>query len=423
VAEGSLAAWRPAVVIASIYVAQGLVAFVGLVMLVVLAQLGMPLEDQVGLLASGALPWVLKFLFGLILDLRPSWPLKVRSLVLLTLLAAATASTWQVSRSWASSVEDSLLALGLAWLALNFAMAVVDTLVDALALDVLPEHRALAATGMSLGHTVGYGLLGALWFYPAVAAHAAELGIEGGLAAGLELVVFALALIGLTPVLLWAPGRPGMAWERPSARAERTPDDWRWLLTVPLLAMLTMLAPGITDALGQEFVINVAGWDQADFMARVVPIGVIAGLIGALSAGPLVARFGPVWTSAGAALLLGVSTLIFAGLSAHWTDLWPNLVMAVPEGFLQPALLVGLHALALLAAARSPLPVTGFVLMMAALNLPRVIGALLGPKVLELGWVGMFTVCGAVLILAAVALPPLLGRANGSGDLPPRGVH
>ncbi len=77
---------------------------------------------------------------------------------------------------------------------------------------------------------------------------------------------------------------------------------------------------------------------------------------------------------------------------------------------MQAALLVGLHALALVAAARSPLPITGFVLAMAALNLPRVLGPLLAPTLVEHGWVAVFAGCGAVQILAGIGLALLVIR-------------
>jgi hypothetical protein len=403
VADSELAAWRPSVVIGSTYLAQGLVYFIGGMMLLVLAQLGTPLEQQVGVLATGAIPWVLKFVLGLVLDLGPSWPLRVRSLVSTLLLASAALATWALARAWAPGVPDSLVGLGLVWLALNLALASQDALVDALALDLLADHRALAATGMGLGHALGFGLVGPFWITAAIG--------EGGLARGFEWIAIVIAVLATTPLLLWAPGRPRKARERATATRERSPNDWLWLLTIPVIFMLAMLAPNITGAIGGEFLVGHLGWDPVDFGLRVAPLGAVAGILGVLAWGPVVAKIGPAWASAAVSLLLGAVWLVFASASEHWGALASIRAMVLGEGFMQAALMVGLHALALLAAARSPLPITGFVLAMAALNLPRVVGPLLAPMLVEHGWVVVFTGCGAVQILAAIGLALLVRRA------------
>ncbi len=413
--EGELAAWRPSAVIGATYFAQGLVAYVGALMLGVLAQLGTPLDQQVGILASGALPWVLKFVLGLLLDLGPSWPLRLRALVSIGLLGAAAAATGSLTQAWAPGVPSSLVAIGLGWLALNLAMATQDTLVDALALDLLADHRALAATGMGLGHALGFGLVGPWWLGSKV--------VREGLAAGLELATIAIALVALSPLLLWAPGRPRKAREQASAKRSRSSSDWLWLLAIPSLGLLGMLAPNITSAVAAEFLFGELHWEFEDYAALLLPVGAIAGLIGALASGPLVARVGPERAAAGAALLLGGVWLSFALLSRHWSEPWLIRSLAGSEGLLQAALLVGLHALALLAAARSPLPITGFVLAMAALNLPRVLGPLLAPTMLELGWVGLFAGCGAVQILAGIGLTLLFRRSAASGHPEPAGIQ
>jgi len=81
--------------------------------------------------------------------------------------------------------------------------------------------------------------------------------------------------------------------------------------------------------------------------------------------------------------------------------------MAGSEGVLQAGMMVGLHAVALLAASRSPMPTTVFVLAMAALNLPRVIAPLLAPQALALGWIGLFAACGVTQIVVSAGLWPL----------------
>jgi hypothetical protein len=400
--DRDLAAWRPSVVIGSTYVAQGLVYFVGAQMLAMLVQLGTPIEQQVGLLATGALPWVLKFVLGLLMDLGPSWPLRVRALVCATLLAGAALATAWLGQAWASGVPESLAAVAWGWLAINVALAVQDAIVDALALDLLADHRALAATGMGLGHAVGLGLIGPLWIYSAM--------VEGGLAAGFEITAVMVAVVAATPLLLWAPGTPTKASERATAKREQTLSDWLYLLAIPLIAFVAMLGINITAAVGTEFLIGHLAWDSTDYATRVVPIGAVAGLLGALAWGRLLGATNPARAGALASLLLGALWLVFASLSDHWTALWSIRMINFGEGFLQAAVMVGVFALALRAAARSPLPITSFVLVMAALNLPRVVGPLLAPGLVERGWVAMFAVCGAVQILAGIALALLARR-------------
>jgi hypothetical protein len=143
-----------------------------------------------------------------------------------------------------------------------------------------------------------------------------------------------------------------------------------------------------------------------------VPIGTIAGIVGWLAMGPLVAKLGPVRASMIAGGGLGFSWLLFAGASSWWHE--PGILPAYAggEATLQAALLVGLHALALATLAGMPLSTTAFVLAMAALNLPRALAPLFGPSLAGLGWVGAFAACGAIQLIAVAGLWTLRRRTR-----------
>ncbi len=380
------------------YLLQGIVAALGALMLGILAQLGVPLETQVGVLASGAVPWVLKVVLGLLLDLGPSWPLRVRACVLTGLQLAAAIAMATLARVWLDGeggLPSSVLLVGLGWVVLNLALATQDALVDALALDLLGNQRSWTAAAMGLGHVVGGGVIVPLLI-------GGVIGREG-MGAGLRATVPWLAGVALLPVaLLWARGRPVRARDQPLARASKRPNEWARLLAIPPLFVLVMLTPNLTQALSGEFLFAHLRWD-IETASKLLPIGAIAGVLGALAWGPVVQRFGAARATMIASLALGLAYLLFGAAQASWSQVLVVQLLAGAEGFLQPALLVGLHALALWLAARSPLPVTAFVVAMAAINLPRVLGPMLAPTLFEHGFVGVFVACGAIQLVAGLA--------------------
>lgn len=403
-------------VVGAAYTVQGLVAGVGVLMIARLAQLQMPLETQVGILASGALPWALKFLGALALDLGPSWPTRIRGLVIGALIFASAGCLHLLAGAWAGGEAGrpgSLLTVAAIWVSLNLLLALQDVIVDGLALDTLADHRSYAAMAMGTGHTLGFGLLPPVLITPVV--------IDEGMSAGLSLPVPWLVALALVPVaLLWRPGRPQKARDR---RADEDQDQGPkpaelTKIGLALLAfVILMTAPNLTQAVSAELLFNELDWDYERYSELILPVGAFVGVIGALACGPLVARLGAGRAGLLVALGLGAAWLLFAGVEPLWTHEATILVLAGAEGLLQPALLVALHALALLAAARSPLPTTSFVLAMAALNLPRVFAPLLAPSLAPeagaLPWPGLFTLCGVLMIVGGLALWPL--RSWGEG--------
>lgn len=395
------AALRCVVAVGSAYLVQGIVAGVGAVLIGALAQAGTPIEQQAGLLAGGAVPWVLKFLVALLLDVSPSASLRLRAVLLASLQLCAAACLWGLAAAWAereASGAGSLTMLAAAWVTLNVVVALQDVLVDNLALDTLRDRPSWAAVAMGIGPALGLGVLGSIVLGGTIGEH--------GMVAGFQQPAGWVAILAvLSGALLWLPGRPARVASELSTR-ERLPsgEQLHKLLGLALLFVALMLGTHLTGAIAYEFVFVHLQWDLIDATRIITPVATVAGIFGWLAMGPLIAKLGPVRASTIAGGALGVIWLWFASASSWWhaPAMLPS--FAACEATLQAGLLVGLHALALTAVAGMSLSTTAFVLMMAALNLPRAVAPLFGPSLAELGWVNAFVVCGAVQLIAVAGL-------------------
>ncbi len=401
---------RCVAVVGTAYVVQGIVAAVGVALVGSLVKLGTPLEQQVALLASGAVPWVLKCAVALLLDLQPSWTLRRRAVVLAGLQTCIAAGLWVLAGAWAGFVAHgggSLGGIPALWVAVNFAAALQDVVTDNLALDTLRGRQAWAATAMGLGHALGAGLLGSL----VLGSIMMEQGLVGGLRTTAMWIAFAAVLAG---TLAWMPGRPARADSAVGRPRDRIPSVEQLLALSGLLLLLVaiMLATNLTGGAAAEFLFGHLEWEVAEYLRRVPPIAAVAGLFGALAMGPLAAKLGPARASMLVGAALGLTWLWFASASATWEQPGTIISLAGCEATLQSALLVGLQALALIAAARSPWPTTAFVLAMAAINLPRALAPLMAPTLVENGWVGLFVTCGVIQLIAVAGLWPLRGWAR-----------
>jgi hypothetical protein len=394
--------------VGSAYLVQGIVAGVGGLLLATLAQAGTPLEQQAGLLAGGAVPWVLKCVVALLLDVSPSASLRLRAALLAGLQLCAAACLWGLAGAWAereASGSGDLSMLAVAWVTLNFVVAVQDVLVDNLALDTLRDHQSWTAMAMGLGLALGLGLLGSMVLGEVIAEH----GMIAGLQRPAGWVAIAAVLSG---PLLWLPGRPARTVTAPlppTSLRERLPSgtQLRSLLGLALLFVALMFGTYLTGGFGIEFVIGHLQWDPIEYVRVVTPIATIATIAGAIAMGPLVAKLGPARASMIAGGGLGLAWLGFASASPWWHSAAMLPSFAGCEATLQSGLLVALHALALTAVARMPFSTTAFVLAMAALNLPRVLAPLMATKLAGLGWVGAFAVCGLIQLIAVAGLWPL----------------
>lgn len=385
--------------VGSAYLVQGLIAAVGLLLHTRLAQIGTPLETQAGILASGAIPWVLKFIVAVVLDLAPSWPLRARAIALTTLQLCAAAFVWLLANQWTGPAPSSLLTVAIGWFALNLCAASQDVIVDALALDTLATRRFAAATAMGVGVALGFYVLGA-WITGGRI-------VAKGMTAGLQWPAWWITALALLPLIaLWQPDRPPKAREQPESRTFQIRELAR-LAWIPLLFAALTFAANTTNAVGPNFLFQQLGWDWPSYANRLLPVASLAAVLGAFACGPLVAKLGSGRASMITAAMLGLVWLTFAATSSVWSQQPVILVLSAGEGLSQSAMMVALHGLALTVAARTPMPTTAFVLAMASLNLPRVLGPLVAPHALELGWVGFFVACGLVQLLVSAGAAPL----------------
>lgn len=418
--------WRVATVVGGAYLVQGLVASMGVLMLGALAQLGTPLEEQVGVLISGALPWVLKFGLALGFDLGPRWSPRLRALALAVLNLGVALVFLRLAGLWTQasaggSHAPAVAAIAPLWVGINALLATQDVLVDNLAVDADPARASRATLGalMGLGHALGFGLLGPLLLVPSV--------VASGMATGLHrsvpmIVLVGLAIAGLTATLPLARA-PEEDPERPEAPARSSSPSAALVLVLAagLTAFaLVMTGPNLTQAVSAELLFNELRWDYARYSRILVPLGAVLGLLGAAGAGPLSARLGPRRAGALAAALLGLGWIAFLAARPLWLHTGTVVALAVVEGLLQPAVLVTLHALALGLAARTRLPTTTFIAAMAAINLPRVFAPMLAVGLAERGWAALFigaavsTAAGAGLLAAVAALSTNPGDPDAS---------
>jgi hypothetical protein len=403
-------------VVGAAYLVQGLIAALGMLLVVRLAQLGAPLETQGSVLASGAIPWVLKFGLALALDLGPSWPLRVRAGALALLQVGAAGCVLALAEAWGGTfVPSSIASIALGWFVLNLFAAAQDVLVDALALDTLADRRAATATAMGVGVALGFNVLG-LWV---VGARVVDVGISPALRDPAAWIL-GLALVPL--VLLWRPGRPTKARARAlDEAAGAKPASVRELaslLWIPPLFVALTFAANLTQAVGVEFLFNELRWDYLSYAGLVVPVASLAAVLGALAAGPLLRGRDPSRAALLASAALGLTWIVFAAVEPLWSTRATIVTLSGFEGALQSAMIVALHAVALVAAARTPMPTTAFVLAMASLNLARVLAPLLAVHMLVLGWAALFAACGAMQWLASAGLWPLRTRAPGAPARP-----
>ncbi|MCA9720606.1 MAG: hypothetical protein KC468_38445, partial [Myxococcales bacterium] len=182
------ATWRPLATLTTLYLAQGLVAgFGAYVLLPQLQARGVDLATHAWFLASGGVPWVLKFLWAPALD-RLAGPdsgrRRRRVVVALQLLCAGATALLAVSLH----APLQLARLAGVWTLVNLFLALQDVAVDTLAIDAIPAARRGLARGlMQLGMLLGSGWLGSVAL--------ARVAAQDGLTAAVWTLALALALL------------------------------------------------------------------------------------------------------------------------------------------------------------------------------------------------------------------------------------
>ncbi|MCB9755070.1 MAG: MFS transporter [Myxococcales bacterium] len=398
------ATWRPLATLTTLYLAQGLVAgFGAYVLLPQLQARGVDLATHAWFLASGGVPWVLKFLWAPALD-RLAGPdsgrRRRRVVVALQLLCAGATALLAVSLH----APLQLARLAGVWTLVNLFLALQDVAVDTLAIDAIPAARRGLARGlMQLGMLLGSGWLGSVAL--------ARVAAQDGLTAAVWTLALALALLASAPLLLRGAdlGAPGGARDRDRRALRRAfaqiLEDPRTLLGA-VLALLAVLADGATQVIAYPFFLEHLGWTPQAFATQLAPVVSTAQVIAYAASALVVDRLGH-------ARALAIATVALGGVYMAWGLLDPLLGdlrvlygLVGAEGLASALLNTALLAL-LMDLADTRARATHFVVYMALINLSRlVLGRLLGPLPLAaFGFAGAWICLGA---LQCVALAPAL---------------
>ena len=397
---------NPLPLLGGLYTVQGVVfGFTTGVLIPLLAQRGVSLEDQTGVLALASFPWVFKLPIALALDrLRPG-AAKAAGLSMVVL---------GIGLAGLGGLGDALptfSGLGAAWLGINVLLAAQDISADVLAIDaVAPEHRGRANGVMWAGLTVGQTLLGTL---------------------GLGAVLHRLGL-GAALVLLAAFVALGGMWSMRSSIATvlsasregvvevlRTPSTW----LLGGLASVFIVADVGTSALSGALWIQRLHWPMERITTTLPLVVLFALVLGYAVAALVVDRIGHARAAASGSVALGASWALFAALEPLWSAV-PFLygfviVQAIPTALLY----VGLYAW-LMDRVLPRFRATHYAVFMSLLNLPRVWAPTLAPDALEaLGWPALFAVAGALqATLGGLAWWVARGTARARGTATARGT-
>jgi len=390
-------------VLGTLYTAQGLVAgFAGFVLVPSLAAADVSLEAQTGLLALAGLPWVLKILWGPLLDrVGARTGGRARFIVSAAMLGVAATLAWMASGlADGETLSRAVGRIQLQWFVLSVLLSLQDVATDALALDrVEPADRGLANGVMLGGHHVGTEGIGGL----ALGATVVALGIASGLwAMAAVFGVFAVA-----PLLL-----PAAASSEDSAHIDFVAAV-RAMVRTPAaraaagLAVVVMVGDVVTSAVSGHFWVQRLGWSVQRVSTELPPLLLAANLAGYAIAAAAVDRLGHAKATAVGAIALGVLWIGFGAAETAWTDETFLRGFVVAQGLATALMYVGVHAL-LMDAAVPSIRATHFTLLMALLNLPRAVAPRLAPDLLaELGFAGLFFVCGVGQVLVGLAVTRL----------------
>ena len=404
-------------VLTTLYTAQGLVAgFAGFVLIPSLAAANVSLQAQTGLLALAGLPWVLKILWGPVLDrFGARTHGRARTIVAGAMLGVAATLAWMASGlSDGARLTDAVGRIQGQWLLLSVLLSLQDVATDALALDrVPPEDRGLANGFMLGGHHVGTEGIGGLALGATV--------VATGMASGLWAMAALFGVFAVAPMLLPAPddGRVDAAPAGSLARAVRAMVETPRARIAAGLAVVIMVGDVVTASVSGQFWVHRLGWSVQRVTTELPPLLLVANVAGYAAAAAAVDRLGHAKATAAGAIALGVLWIGFGAAEGAWSDEGFLRAFVVVQGLATALMYVGVHAL-LMDAAVPRVRATHFTLLMALLNLPRAIVPGLAPDLLgALDFAGLFVACGLAQVLIGVAAGYTRGQssaASGSGS-------
>ncbi len=401
-------------VMTALYVAQGIpYGFVTVTFAAYLAKHGASEGDIGDLTAFAMLPWAFKWLWAPLVDrfshsrMGRRRPFIIGAQLLLVLAAATMMAV--------PSPEDHLELMGWMIFTANVFASLQDVSVDALAVDLLPEHERGFANGLMYGGSY----LGTMFGGAVLSTVLGSSGLEVALLAQ----AVALGAIMMFPLLLRE--RPGDALFSLRAR-ERVAGGPRPKLLANLLkafsrrspllsavlAICSMLAAQTLAAVFTVLLMKKLDWKQEEFGQMMGGLPLVLGLSGSVVGGWLADRVGHRKMVAIASVLLGLTFLAF-GLGASW---WGdgNFIYAyvcAQELFLG-TLSASLFAL-LMGVSWPVVAASQFTAYMALLNLGRTLGSkLAGPLTESLGTAGTYLGLGAFQIAVIFLLLPIDPNQN-----------
>jgi PAT family beta-lactamase induction signal transducer AmpG len=312
----------------ALYLAQGIpYGFVLVTLVAHLASQGMETAEVAEIMAFTTLPWVLKFLWGPVID-RFTWPSLGRRRPWIIFSEAMMALTL-LAMIFLDDLTASVHVL--AWMVFlhNCFNALQDVAVDALAVDLLTDDERGKVNGyMWAAKWVGLGIGGA-----GTGMVLASMGLRGTLV----LQVIVLLLIMLFPLLIRErPNERLFPWSKgdatvpsPNAVTRGTAKlladlarafSLRSTRIGALLMVLVQTAVGIAGVVAPGLFVQELGWTTEEYSAVAGGYGVVLAIGGALLGGFLLAHFGRMKIMA---VAIGLSSLVLVGfglLSEQWDN-------------------------------------------------------------------------------------------------------
>lgn len=409
-------------VMTALYVAQGIpYGFVTVTLAAFLASRGAT-EGEVGdLTAFAMLPWAFKWLWAPLVDRfsrsrmgrRRPW----------ILFAQAMLVTGASSLIFVPDLSGDLETLRYIVFVCNVFASLQDVAVDALAVDLLPEHERGFANGLMYGGSY----LGVMFGGAILSTVLGKYGLRAALAGQ----VIALGAIMMLPLLLreragdrlWSfasrprpPDAPRSNLMKNLGKAFRR----RSSIVAAVLSIAVLLGSQALVAVLTVLLVKKLGWKQEEYGQMMGGLPLFIGLGGSVAGGWLADKLGHKVMVALASAALGGVFLGFGLLDAWWPD--PDFILGfvcardLCYGMLSASLFALLMGVSWPAVAASQ-----FTAYMALLNLGRTLGSkLAGPITDAFDTRGAFLALGTLQLAVLLLLLPIDPQQNRRelGDAP-----
>lgn len=388
-------------VLGALYLAQGVVAgFAGFVLIPRMAAAGVSVEAQAGLLAIAGLPWVLKVGWGPVLDRLGARRGRRPALVVSGAMLGVAVVLWWLGHAVGdgSAADVDVGRVQTLWLGLSVLLSLQDVATDALALDrVASADRGLANSVMLGSSHVGNEGVGGMALGAAV--------VASGLGSAFVGMALLFVVLAAAPMLLPEPDAASTdATARvPWRTAVRAMVATRSAVLAVFLAAVVMVGDVATSAVSGAFWVQRLGWSPQRVVDELPPLLLVASVVGYFVAAVVVDRLGALRATAAGAVALGLLWIGFGLAEGAWTSATFLRGFVLLQSLATAVMFVGVYA-ALMNATVPTLRATHFAVLMALLNLPRVVVPNAAAAVLgSIGFAGLFVACG-VLQLGVGAL-------------------